>query len=132
MKYINFNALCSFIVVLTYLRSILQVIFFHMNYIVTSVYIAIIDWSLLVNHVKKYREFGLIWFDLKSEYSINMNNLCYDAVDLKKKTLKLSKNFLLGRLFLHKIRATMIGHFIYLFHTIYFIKISKYLTGLAS
>ena len=43
------NALCSSIVVLTYLRSILQVIFPYINYNVTSIYID----HFFVNHVKK-------------------------------------------------------------------------------
>ena len=43
------NALCSSIVVLTYLRSTLQVIFPYINYNVTSIYID----HFFVNHVKK-------------------------------------------------------------------------------
>ena len=43
------NALCSSIVVLTYLRSTLQVMFPYINYNVTSIYID----QFFVNHVKK-------------------------------------------------------------------------------
>ena len=50
------NALCSSIVVLTYLRSTLQVIFPYINYNVTSIYID----QFFVNHVKKI-DFNFIW-----------------------------------------------------------------------